>query len=234
MNLKFGLKSLFMAGIVAAAAQAGAGVVSSMVGENNAFGITDLDGNAVTLADGADFDNLAVGVAFDANGELAAAGNATDLLYAGVVELAFSYALPADMASARIRMFTAGWGLNGQARVYFNNQYLGLLTDGDGRSLDPFGTETANLDFFAVNLAWLTGNDTLRIEVAQAPFGAGPDFIDLGAVDYAALDITTLDTGGSVPEPASLALTVLGLVAAGAASRRRVPVHRAERTLPAA
>lgn len=219
-------KGCIAAAMLAGAAQAGAGVITSMVGNANSFGLVsyDLEGNEtpVTLADGSDFDSLGVANGVDDLGNLEAVGTRTDLLYAQVVQLTFSYALPAGApTSAGLRLFTAGWGLYGAAKVFFNGNYVGDLSDGDGRSLNPLGMETAQFDSFGVDTAWLTGNDTLRIEVAQSLLGTGPDFIDLGAVDFAALDITTASTGGGdLPEPASLALAALGLIAAGAARRR--------------
>lgn len=227
MNREFCLKGLFLATAVAAAAPSGAGVVSTMVGQANSFGIVDADLNPVSLADGSTFDNLGVATGVDADGNLDALGLSTDLLYTNTVELSFSHILPGAMQSAKLRLFTAGWGLYGRAQVYFNGNLLaGGLSDGDGRSLDPMGQETAQLDVFDIDLAWITGNDRVRIEVAQSAFGIGPDFIDFGAVDFAALDITTQDTGGTLPEPSGIVLAALGLAAA--ASRRRLPGRGAE------
>lgn len=206
-----------VAALALCGAPAAAGVVTQTFGSANSFGLIDPDTNAaIALDEGSVFSTYAI--AFPAD-----PGMTMDAVYTDTVSIALDYLKPANVTGATIRVFAGGWGLHGQARVYLNDLFLGLLTDGDDPDAGVFGEETAHLDVFSFGagalLASLTGNDVLRFEIVQPadPLGA----LDTGAVDYVQLDLSTADAGNTVPEPASLALVALGLATAGAARRRR-------------
>lgn len=159
---------------------------------------------------------------------LADGGNAgadTDVAYHQLVTLNFNYTLPGAVQSASLKIFAGGWGVYGRARVAVNGQFVGLLSDGD----DPDNTdapESAWLDTFNLTpflaLLDLDGSDEVTISVVQAAVGDPAPVFDYGAVDFSVLELTLAGDpgGGSVPEPASLALALFGLAAAGAARAR--------------
>lgn len=200
--------------------------VTTTFGSANSFGQVDVDGNPVAMAEGADFDNFGLARVDELDlygGASAFVDLPTDVLHFDKVLLNLAYGMPSGATTAKIRLLHAGWGLNGQAEIFFNNQSLGFLKDGDSRP-DALGDgrESVHFDQFDVAIGLLTGNDEIRIEIAKREGVSNPLFVDLGALDYVALDIEVNDNGGgTAPEPASLALAALGLAAAGAARRRR-------------
>lgn len=196
-------------------------VASSTVGQAAPVTVGDNDffGNGVVGQSGDSFDSI-FGITSDSPTD------ATDNAYADQVVLRFQYQMPVGgIDTARLVVFAGGWGAFGVdagARVLFNGFDIGSLTDGDNENaFNPFATETAHLDQFVLDLSQvtLTGDDEVVISVLQ---GSDPLTLDFGAVDYAFLDITPLGDpgGGTAPEPASLALALLGLAAAGAVRRR--------------
>lgn len=124
--------------------------------------------------------------------------------------------------SANLEVFSGGWGLDAPARVYLNNQMVGVLTQADG-DMTPSGENLAFRDVFNLNafLAYLTGNDLIEIRTANA--------IDDGALGFLQLTVTTDDGAGggnSIPEPAGWAIAALAFVAATRVSQRRGATSR--------
>lgn len=204
-------------GAIGMAAQAAPVTASQTLGGIDSFG-TVLSG----------FGSQGSNEAFDSGVLDPFAPGPTDLLVEGAA-LQFSSILPAGagtISSARLVLRTGGFGLFGLATVKVNGVEVGTLTDGDNPdALLIYREETAHVDVFdnllAVAGLVLTGNDL--VEIITAP-GPDPLYADGGAIDYAILEITYDDGsstgGGTTPEPASLALAALGLIAAGAARRR--------------
>ncbi len=119
-----------------------------------------------------------------------------------------------SLTGASLDVFAGGWGLGGQASVYLNNQFVGLLTNGDG---DPDGLgNTAWLDTFdlAAVLGLIGADNTVEIRTVDADDG--------GSLGYVRLVLQTQDAAdGTMPEPGSLALAAVALAGAVRVTRRR-------------
>lgn len=203
-------KGACLVALLAVAGQASAGLVTAGAGVDDGFGagVSASSGDSIVsffLADGG------------------ATGSETDVAYSETVTLAFNYGLTGTVQAATLKLFAGGWGVYGRARVSVNGQLVGLLSDGD----DPLAPdpESAWLDTFNLTpflaLLNLDGSDEVTISILQADAGDPNPLYDYGSVDFGVLELTTTDTGGgTTPEPASLALALLGLAAAGAARRR--------------
>ncbi len=121
-----------------------------------------------------------------------------------------SSAWSGTLTGASLQVFAGGWGYNGAATVYLNNQLVGTLSLGE----DANGVNTAHLDQFNLDafLSLLTGQDLVELR-------ADPD--DGGVVGYVQLSLQTqTGGGGTAPEPAS-AWLVAAALAAGLLARRR-------------
>jgi len=163
-----------------------------------------LDGLGIGLASGDSFmfDQLANPQADGTN----------DWAYGGF-SAQLSIAWSGSLTGASLRVFSGGWGQDGNAGVYLNNQLVGQLTstDGDG---DGSGINTAWLDSFNLEaFLGLIGTDNV-IDIRAV----NPD--DGGSLGYIVLTLQTQDaTGNTVPEPGSVALA--GIAIAGALLTRR-------------
>jgi hypothetical protein len=224
MRLVRGMLAGALALVAALAAQAVPVTVAQSLGGIDSF-------NADGVAEG--FGSQASGVLFDSFNIGFGDAEGTDAL-GGDVALSFNLVRAAGtVTDARLVLRTGGYGLYGLAKVFFNGTLVGTLTDGDNsrpRDLVPYFDETAHVDAFDLLLAGAvfdaSGVDLVEIVVVQDD----PDYLDWGSVDYAVLEVTSDDTGGgTVPEPASLALAALGLAAARAASTRGAAWSRAGR-----
>lgn len=115
------------------------------------------------------------------------------------------------LTGASLQVFAGGWGFNGPAAVYLNNQQVGTLSVGE----DANGTNTAHLDQYDLGafLGLLTGQDLVEIRTL--------DVDDGGVLGYLQLTLQTQSGGGgTAPEPAS-AWLVAAALAAGLLARRR-------------
>lgn len=197
MTSKIRIRLLALAfAVLGSAAQAG--VVESR------FGATD--GLGIGLANGGSFEF------FDLVNPQADGTN--DWVEGGFsAQLAVSWS--GSLTGASLEIFSGGWGFGGNAGVYLNNQFVGQLTNGDGEQTGLF-VNTAWLDSFDLaSVLGLIGTDN-SIEIRAV------DTADFGSLGYIKLTLQTQDaTGGTVPEPASVALAGVALAGALLARRRR-------------
>jgi hypothetical protein len=199
-----------LTGLLAMAMAAGAAPVVATVGQHDGFG------SGVAGQSGDSFVSF-----FVADG--GPTGSETDRVYSSEVTLGFDYDIQgAVVQAATLRLFTGGWGVYGRAQVSVNGRSVGQLTDGD----DPLAQdpESAWLDVFdlspLLSLLQLDGSDAVTISIIQADASDPAPVFDFGAIDFGILELTVAsDSGGTIPEPASLALTVLGFAVAGVARR---------------
>ncbi|MDT7838371.1 PEP-CTERM sorting domain-containing protein [Aquabacterium sp. OR-4] len=115
------------------------------------------------------------------------------------------------LTGASLQVFAGGWGYNGAAAVFLNNQQIGTLSVGE----DANGTNTAHLDQYDLGafLGMLTGQDLVEIRTV--------DVDDGGVLGYFQLSLQTqTGGGGTAPEPTS-AWLVAAALAAGVLARRR-------------
>lgn len=120
-----------------------------------------------------------------------------------------------SLTGASLEVFSGGWGFGGDAGIYLNNQFIGLLTNGDGDQSGQF-INTAWLDSFELSgVLGLIGTDN-TVEIRATDSG------DFGSLGYIKLTLQTQDgTGGTVPEPASAALAGVAIASALLTRRRR-------------
>jgi hypothetical protein len=164
-----------------------------------------LDGLGIGLASGASFDY----------GDLVnpQADGTDDWVFGGfTAQLPVSWS--GSLTGATLQVFAGGWGLDGNAGVYLNNQFIGELSNGDSGS-DPLSH--AYLDSFDLGafLGLIGIDNTLEIRAVN------PD--DGGSLGFFKLTLQTQDAGGgnTVPEPDGAALAAVAIVSAWLASRRR-------------
>ena len=207
MQFKFNPRSSFSAVLSAvfsgallslslAAMPASAGVIVSQLGTDDGFGFGAMSGDAISAGD------FAFGDGFD---EWHALGFST------VLNTNWSQPL----VSARLDVFSGGWGLDGPAMLFVNQHLVGALTTGDG-SMSASGDDYAFLDTFTFDPGWLNGADLIEIRLAN------PDD-DGGVLGYLKLTLQTQDAGGgsTVPEPGSVALAGVAIAGALLSRRRR-------------
>jgi len=197
MKMKQAIKTLVAAVALATAGGAMAAPVVSLVG--------DKDGLGLGLSSGDGFNFFDVGPAD---------GDGTDELLDGGMIASHISNWSGTLIGASLEIFSGGWGLDGQAGVYFGTHFLGLLSNGDDTG--PNGNQ-AFLDTFDLTpyLLELTGNDSFEIRTAAG---------DAGALDYSQLTLQVRDAigdPGTVPEPATLALVSLALAGVSWQRRRR-------------
>jgi len=173
--------------------------------------ITDLygdkDGLGIGVTDGAtfDFNNVLADDAADI-------GTITDQWTTGTQTWTHTYDLTGlgPIISAGLEIFTGGQGLAGQSSLFLDNQFIGLLTDGQtgaGATTENIGRlDTYDLSSF---ITLLNGADRLRIETVSTA--------DAWALDYSELTIET----ASVPEPTIISLVALGLLGMGFSRMQR-------------
>ncbi len=197
MKMKQAIKTLVVAVALATVGSTMAAPVVSLVGDKDGLGLGLSSGDAFNFFDVGPTD-----------------GDGTDELLDGGLTFSHVSSWSGTLTGASLEIFSGGWGLDGQAGVYFGTHFLGLLTNGDDTG--PNGN-LAFLDTFDLTpyLLELTGNDSFEIRTATG---------DAGALDYSQLTLQVRDaTGGgnTVPEPATLALVGLALVGVSAQRRRR-------------
>jgi hypothetical protein len=119
-----------------------------------------------------------------------------------------------SLTGAYLQVFSGGWGLDGNAGVYLNNQWVGELTNGDGFT-NGAGRNTAWLDSFdlAGFLGLIDVNNVIEIRTIETGDG--------GSLGYIKLTLQTQDAAGTVPEPASIALAAVALAGVLLTRRRR-------------
>ncbi|MFG6414355.1 PEP-CTERM sorting domain-containing protein [Roseateles sp. DC23W] len=120
-----------------------------------------------------------------------------------------------SVTGASLQIFSGGWGFGGNASVYLNNQLVGLLTNGDAdESVDLVNTAWLDSYDLASLLGLIGSSNTVEIRTVDAG--------DFGSLGYVKLTLQTQDaTGGTVPEPASLALAAVALAGVALTTRRR-------------
>lgn len=194
-----GLRAIALMLALFAAVPAVAGTVTTRYGSQDDFGL-----------------GVASGDSFLASDLAARAGNETDAWGDGGVVASLTGSFTVPLLGARLDVFSGGWGHGGQAQVLFNDQLVGLLSDGD---IDTLGDNFAWVDSFDLIpfLGLITGMDTVKIVTATADDG--------GVLGYIKLILQTQNAGNggnNVPEPISILLVGAALAAGLAARHRRI------------
>jgi len=106
-----------------------------------------------------------------------------------------------------LEIFSGGQGAYGLSQVFFNDQFVGTLTNGEGS-----GNNYAKKDLFdlshLLNSIILTGIETIRVETQSS----SEEFADNWALDYSKLKIDYIQDTVSAPEPSSSMLFGFGIL----------------------
>jgi PEP-CTERM motif len=195
-----------MACLLLAVSMASAGTVTSLYGDIDCFGLPGV----TSCPDGSNWETGLGGVFFTDYrdpGEKAS-NSATDIWAApGNVMWTMPSYSDAGALSASLSIKIAGIAdINAPYTVLFDGTSIGTIPlNTNANAYQEVLTYT-----FSVPVALLNGADTVAI-----PNTAGDGFI----IDYAQLDVNT--GGGTIPEPATFGLLLLGVGALGAAKVRR-------------
>lgn len=199
---KHRIQATLAAFALAAAGLASANPVVSLVGDIDDMGLTRIGANTFDIIDLQD---------------LSGSTDGTDIWIEDGTHVTHVSVLNGTLIGATLDLRSVGWG-GGEyvlAEVFFNGISLGFLSAGEQIDPDPQNFVVEDSFDLSLLLNHITGNDVVSIRPADA--------LDYGVLDYSRLTLNYASSpgGGNAPEPASLALAGLGLVAALVARRRR-------------
>lgn len=157
---------------------------------------------------------LAVGASFFPLELINPGPNGTGEWRADALPMVHNMPFTGTLSSAKLEIFSGGWGYQSPVSVRLNGHLIGDLTSTDPSIIGGDANRTV-LDSFDLSghLEWVTGHDTVSFDVLNAD--------DFGAIGFSRLTLQVNATTGTVPEPATFALAALALAGMALHRQRR-------------